>query len=94
MRLFDYDLDNYGTKPNNWVLVNKDALTGPVQQLHLQKAPQKKKKSKKKPRKKKPFIGHESLFKLLRSCSIIILFLDVLKWCEEYIDGKERGWHN
>ena len=22
------------------------------------------------------------------------VFLDVLKWCEEYIDGKERGWHN
>jgi len=20
--------------------------------------------------------------------------LDVLQWCEEYIDDKERGWHN
>ena len=20
--------------------------------------------------------------------------LDVLQWCEEYIDGKESGWHN
>jgi len=20
--------------------------------------------------------------------------LDVLQWCEDYIDGKERGWYN
>ena len=53
MRLFDYDLDNYGTKPNNWVLVNKDAMQIPVTQLYLQKAPHKKKKPKKKPKKKK-----------------------------------------
>ena len=53
MRLFDYDLDDYGGKPSNWVLVNRDALTVPVQQLHLQVA-KKKKRSKKKPKKKKP----------------------------------------
>ena len=54
MRSFGIDLRRKRQpKPNNWVLVNRDALSVPVQQLHLQ-VTKKKKKTKKKPKKKKP----------------------------------------
>ncbi len=54
MRLFGIDLRRrQQPKSNNWVLVNRDGLSVPVQQLHLQ-VTKKKKKTKKKHKKKKP----------------------------------------